>query len=104
MGHPCTPVRSFPSDQLGQLKDDVDQGGVIGGLAVALGGFEANLLRSLGCGLVEAVPQTPGAWRFAQVISLIANGEKGDAAKDLVKGLVLAAALALTFSLRRDRA
>lgn len=32
---------------------------------------------------VEAVPQEPGAWRFAQVLSLLANGAKGDEAHDL---------------------
>jgi hypothetical protein len=32
---------------------------------------------------VEAVPQEPGAWRFANVLSLLAHGAKGDAAKDL---------------------
>jgi hypothetical protein len=32
---------------------------------------------------VEAVPQEPGAWRFANVLSLLANGTSGDAAKDL---------------------
>lgn len=32
---------------------------------------------------VEAVPQAPGAWRFAQIAALIAKSEQGDAAKDL---------------------
>ncbi len=32
---------------------------------------------------VESVPQSPGAWRFANVLSLLANEAKGDEAKDL---------------------
>ena len=32
---------------------------------------------------IEAVPQEPGRWRFANVLSLLANGAKGDESKDL---------------------
>lgn len=32
---------------------------------------------------IEAVPQEQGRWRFANVLSLLANGAKGDDAKDL---------------------
>jgi hypothetical protein len=51
----------------------VDQGGVIGGLAVSLGGFEANLFRGLRSSLVETVSQTTDYAHYAKFASGFEN-------------------------------
>jgi len=43
---------------LSQLKDDVDEGGVVGRLAVPFGGLETNLLGGVRCSLVQPVAQS----------------------------------------------